>query len=268
MTADTETPAAVDLARELLYRFLATALRRPGAGLAPAVLDADGRWLLGQAGELLREDAATRAARPGFGELPADELSLAALLAALPDSPDEHQAEFDRVFGLIPPRECTPYETEHHPPDEAFFRAQQMADVAGFYRAFGVRPSAALPEQPDYLPLELEFVALLLAKKRMALAELDTGAAAADTAVADRARVCDEAAREFLRDHLAWWVPSFCAGLRKRAGGGLYVAVARLLAALVTADRVRYGIPPPRVSLPAAPAPPAEEEGACAGCAG
>src|SRR5262245_14479876 len=258
MTSDTECPAAVDLARETLYRFLAAALRRPDAGLAPAVLDADGRWLLGQAAELVREDAATRPARPGFGELPADELSAAVLLAALPGTPAELQAEFDRVFGLIPPRECTPYETEHHPPDEAFFRAQQMADVAGFYRAFGVRPSATMPEQPDYLPLELEFVALLLTKKRLALAD----------GAAENAHVCEDATRDFVRDHLAWWVPTFCAGLQRRAGGGLYFAVGRLLAAVATADRVRYSVPPPRVPLPSVQAAPAEDEGACAGCAG
>lgn len=253
-TCDTDS-AAVELARETLYRYLSAALRRPGPDGASAALDQDGRWLLGEAGELLCEDAATR---PGLGERAAGDLSTTALLAELPASAAEQQAEFDRVFGLIPPRECTPYETEYHPPDEAFFRAQQMADVAGFYRAFGVRPSAAAPEQPDYLPLELEFVALLLTKKRLALAD----------GAEDQARVCEDAARDFVRDHLVWWVPSFCAGVQKRAGGGFYAAVARLLAALVAADRVRYDLPPPRVPLPGVPAAPAEDEGGCGACGG
>ena len=73
-------------------------------------------------------------------------------------------------FGLVLTRECPPYETEYHPSSEPFFRSQEMADVAGFYRAFGLETAQAARERPDYLGLELEFMAFLLLKKRLALA--------------------------------------------------------------------------------------------------
>ena len=126
------------------------------------------------------------------------------------------RAEYDRVFGLVVPKECPPYETEYHPTQETFVRSQQMADIAGFYRAFGIEPAQSSPERPDHLALELEFMAFLLTKKRLALAAVEL-----DPEAAEQVSICDRAQRDFFRDHLAWWVPSFAAGLRRKAGGRL-----------------------------------------------
>jgi hypothetical protein len=62
----------------------------------------------------------------------------------------------------------------------------------------------------------------------------------------EQSAICDEAQANFFRDHLAWWVPSFATGLRRRAGSGFYAAVADLLAALMPIERQRFNVPAPR----------------------
>jgi TorA maturation chaperone TorD len=258
---ETSEAAAVDLARECLYRFLAAAMSDPSAEDWRLVLDTDTQDLARQAADLLREEARDLAGPLGYGELPAEYLDLVPLLDRLHCSVDDCRAEHDRVFGLVLARECPPYETEYHPTSETFFRSQQLADVAGFYRAFGLEPALSVPERPDHLALELEFMAFLLLKNRLALT------AAGDPEVAERASACDEAQSSFCRDHLAWWLPAFTTGLRRKAGGGFYEVVGRVLAAFVAIERQRFGIPAPRLPLQPALIERPEEQSGCAGCA-
>jgi TorA maturation chaperone TorD len=194
----------------------------------------------------------------GFGEQPPGDLDLSGLLAELLRPREELGAEYDRVFGLVSVRECPPYETEYCPAGEPFFRAQQLADVAGFYRAFGLTGARARPERPDHIALELEFMAHLLLKQRLA----DDGSPAGS----ERAEVCADAARRFFRDHLAWWGSSFATGLRRRAGGGLYAGVGRTLAAFLPAERGRLGVKAPLAPRRPAPVERPEEPEGCAGC--
>jgi TorA maturation chaperone TorD len=254
---------ALDLARECLYRFLAGAISDPHAEGHRLVYDPANQRLASEAADLLRAEASTATLSLGFGELPPDQLDLRPVLEELDRPAAESCAEYDRVFGLVPSRECPPYETEYHSSSEPFFRSQQLADVAGFYRAFGLQTSGAQPERPDHLALELEFMAFLLLKKRLVLASMPANATSAE-----QARICDEAQRVFFRDHLAWWVPSFAAGLRRKAGSGVYASVARLLAALLPVERARLGAEAPRLSLEAAFIERPEEQPGCAGCRG
>jgi TorA maturation chaperone TorD len=259
MSAERSGPSpyeADDLARECLYRFLASvvsgpvshgwdrALTEPNLALATAAAV----WLLSG------DDPGSR--ESGSGDEGFDRLAeeLRAPREAL-------RTEYDRVFGLVVPRECPPYETEYYPTEETFGRSQQMADAAGFYRAFGIEPSRSAPERPDHIALELEFMAFLLTKKRLA----SEGAEAVPEGDG-RADLCDRTQRDFFRDHLAWWVPAFAAGLRRRARGGYLGALAGVLAAWVPAECRRLDIPavlrPARSHLIE---PPAEQSG-CAAC--
>src|SRR5262249_16104379 len=152
----------------------------------------------------------------------------------LPRSASELRAEYDRIFGLVLCRECPPYETEYHPSAETFLRAQQLADIAGFYRAFGLEPSRSRPERPDHIALELAFMAFLGRKGR----EAQSGAEKAE-----EVRVCADAQRKFFRDHLAWWLPFFTTGLRHKAEHGFYAEVGRALAAFLPLERSRLNVP-------------------------
>ncbi len=100
-----------------------------------------------------------------------------------------YRAEYLRVFerGAVPPYEATP----SGPNPLAGPNVLQIADVAGFYRAFGFE---ARGERPDHLSAQLEFLALVCVQE----------AHARLAGLREEAQVCAEARRSFLRDHLAW----------------------------------------------------------------
>jgi TorA maturation chaperone TorD len=115
---------------------------------------------------------------------------------------DELKAAYMRLFH--PLNGPFPYETEHQKTDE-FARAQRLADIMGFYRAFGVEPAS---DRPDHIAAELEFMHLLTLKEAHALAAGDPANAA----------VCREAGEEFLREHLATWTDELLEAMRAAEG--------------------------------------------------
>jgi DMSO reductase family type II enzyme chaperone len=137
------------------------------------------------------------------------------------------QAEHRRAFGLTGSL-C--YETEFGLPHE-FRQSQELADLAGFYRAFGFNVGGRVRERPDHLAVELEFMHVLALKE----------AFAHDKGIAEQAEVCAEAQRRYLQDHLGRWIAPFAESLARSAKNGLYVALARFAAAFVLADAERLG---------------------------
>jgi TorA maturation chaperone TorD len=254
---------AVDLARECFYRFLAMALRDPTWPAWWSLRWPSNQRLAQQACDLLRDEAVTQDVTLGFGELPPRELDLQTVLEELDRLGERNISEYDRVFGLVIAKECPPYETEYDPANETFQRSQQLADIAGFYRAFGIEPSSAMPERPDHIALELEFMAFLIMKKRLALAGAED-----DTHGIEWAMICTEAARKFFTAHLSWWVPAFAMGLRRKAGSGFYAALARVVAAWVPAERARLEVAAARMPVEAVLIERPEEQASCTGCAG
>ncbi len=249
---------ALDLARETIYRFLATVFGDPRTGSWQLATDPVNLAAVGRAAELLRHEFADQRAPLGFGELPVEDFDAKSLLAELARPRDEVIAQYVRVFGLVACRECPPYETEYQKNEDIFFRSQQMADIAGFYRAFGLEPAADSRERPDYLPLELEFQAFLLMKKRLAAA----GGTPSDV---EHAGVCEAAHASFVREHLSWWVPSFTLAVRRKTDDGVYHAAATMLAALLPLERAVCQVPAPQ--LPILEPKIDEPSDECEGCA-
>lgn len=245
------TGSEVDLAREALYRFLGAAVLEPRYRGWELLEDSATRTLACAAAELLRSE---RVVGPlGPGELPPELCTLEPLCQAVEDGHAALQEEYTRIFGLVPTKECPPYETEYYPTGDPFFRVQQMADVAGFYRAFGLETSSVLHERPDHLALELEFMAILLMRRRLAATE-------------EEATTCAKAEHDFFVDHLAWWVPAFASGLRHIGGSGFYAALGQALGAFMPLERARLGVEPPRQPLHMAAQEKSEESEECAGC--
>lgn len=253
--------AAIDLAREALYRYLAMALSDPTAESMTFLADPLVRELTSQAAELLRQEASLLAYKLGPGELPPDRLDLAPLLAEFQEWSRNPVEAFEGVFGLVCNRECPPYETEFQPSSESFFRSQQLADIAGFYRAFGIEPARGKPERPDNLPLELEFMAFLLMKKLLAQSTVE-GAQSAE----EDAAICAKAEQTFFQEHLCWWVASFAQGLRRKSSRGWYARAAELLAAFLPFERARMNVPPARLPLQPTLIERPEEQAGCAEC--
>jgi DMSO reductase family type II enzyme chaperone len=137
------------------------------------------------------------------------------------------QSEHRRVFGLAGSL-C--YETEYGLPHE-FRQSQELADLAGFYRAFGFDVGGAVRERPDHLAVELEFMCLLALKE----------AYAAQNAFVEHTAVSVDAQRKFIEDHLGRWIDLFAQSVALNAIDGPYLALARFAAAFVAADAGRLG---------------------------
>lgn len=230
--------ASLSLARQSLYRFAALALADPRCGTWEQLSDHQTARVVNAAAELVRSEPAAKADALGLGELPLVDLDPALVLARLPASAEAFNALYEQTFGLLVSSNCPPYETEYIDSKFTFQRSHGLADIAGFYRAFGLDPSTTHPERHDHVALELEFTAFLLGLDR----------AAGDSDHVDRMErsvICREAQRRFLAEHLAWWVPTFTRLLSLRDPDGFYGAVSRFLAALIAAERALVDVPAP-----------------------
>ena len=191
------------LARAAIYRLLAVAFGYPTGDAFEALQHA--REVAGRASELMD---------PRIGE------ALAILDRDLSGmSQHELEATYQRSFTLSYNEDCPLYETAFSA-RHIFQQTQQQADIAGFYRAFGVDPHA---ERPDHLALELEFLYLVALKEAWARADREV----------DHVAVCRDAQRTFLREHLSRWAPQLAGRIAIAGQGTFYEAAARLLRAFV-----------------------------------
>jgi TorA maturation chaperone TorD len=244
-------------ARQVLCRYAAAALVDPQTGSWRLLADGDSQAAVSKAAAILRGQRGAIAEPLARGELPLAKLDPAAIFRALPRSPDELNALYEKTFGLLVSSSCPPYATEYIDQKLTFERSHALADISGFYRAFGFEPSREHPERQDYLVLQLEFLASLLGLQRQA--RQAPGARAAE-----RARICQSAYRRFLAEHVVWWLPTFARLLSLRSVDGFYAQVAQFLAAWTAAERAVNGIAPTNEgAVPSRVEPP----DACEGCA-
>jgi TorA maturation chaperone TorD len=171
-----------------------------------------------------------------LGDGPALRTAAEALARVAPDG-EGLVAEHQRLFRTE--LAATPYETEYGPASAAR-KGPVLADVLGFYAAFGFRTASAASELPDHIGAELEFLGLLLLK----------GADALGRGAAEEAAVAEDAARKFFADHLARWGPAFSQALRNAARHSFYAAVADLLMVFLEREALRFGSPLAEPLLP------------------
>ncbi len=238
---------ARDRARLAIYQFLSLATVSPQAERWPRILDPNFQELASAAVKVIQNDAQACPDCLAPGELPLTSLDLTPIITFLRRPRDELVEEFNQVFGLLISRECPPYETEYCPQTFSVYRSQHLADIAGFYRAFGLQPSGQSPQRQDHISLELEFMAWLNAKILYAFERGDE----------DNENLCRDAQARFFGEHLAWWTTAFALAVRKKADGikderdlnsppgSLQGALSSFLAAFVPAERGILGISPP-----------------------
>ncbi len=92
-----------------------------------------------------------------------------------------------------------------------------LADVAGFYTAFGFRPHLEIQETCDHIAVELSFLSFLTVKEGYALYQ---GLRAQEA-------VCRLARRRFTSEHLIPWIPRLSDALSEKAPGTFYHEAAR-----------------------------------------
>ena len=220
-------PAAVDeaLARAVVYRTLAIGFQTPTA------------VRLRQVGALDRFRAVTAALQhldqPGR---PSSLAPAAAALAALVvPSVEALSATFWHLFGHTTRGLICACETEYGP-DNGFHQPQQLADISGYYLAFGLRPAAAADARADHIACECEFMDFLSRKEAMWLGEPP------QAATEETLEVTRQAARSFLRDHLGRFGRAFAVRVATEDDDGYFGALGHLLMAFVDAECIRVGV--------------------------
>ncbi len=147
---------------------------------------------------------------------------------------EDLEAEFRRVLGHTISKECPPYETLYGVSQVDFQQSQVMADISGFFRAFGLQVSGTALERIDHVAVELEFLQVLAAKEAYAGSQGDE----------EHARIVREGEMAFMADHLGRWAPTFARRLRQRSPDGAYGLWARLLDAFLEADARHLDVGP------------------------
>lgn len=104
--------------------------------------------------------------------------------------------------------------------------AQTIAlKVKEFYRRTGLLPDETIPESPDYLGIELDFM------RQLCRREYEQWSASADV----NQTVADE--ERFIREHLGRWTGEYVARAKKCARTDFYQGFLMILAAFVALDR-------------------------------
>ncbi len=214
LDTDPAVEASGALARSAVLGLLSQALAYPTALAVDDLLEEDLPFSLALASRLPQEVAE----------------ALRALAGALEGVRAEAlEATYRDRLSHVHSQDCPLYETDHAA--RAVWRqAQDLADLGGFYRAFGLEETG---ERVDHVSVELEFLHFLAYKLAWALERGET----------EHAEVCSLAEEAFLRDHVLRWMPDVAERLAALGEGTPYEVVADLLGVFLRAESDRTGVP-------------------------
>jgi DMSO reductase family type II enzyme chaperone len=149
----------------------------------------------------------------------------------------EMEGGYNRIFsmGLLCPHHETFYTSAH-----VFMKSQDLADIQGFYNAFGFRLSDKEKELADFIGTELEFMHVLCFKEYHAL----------EGGEVEKADTCREAQTKFLEGHVGTWTDAFSTALSAIAHMDYFITLGRLLATFVNFDCQYLGVSPKKAPVP------------------
>lgn len=177
-----------------------------------------------------------------------------ALDSSLPADLDSARLHYMNLFPPIASQDAPGYETGYRG-DGIFQQSGLMADIAGFYRAHGLRAGGPERERVDHITVELEFMAVVARKEILAIQEGSE----------ERAGICRDTAALFLKDHLGCWAPAFGRRAAAVSRSAWLKSVGRLVAAWVEYDVAAFGVEPAEtVEDPLPQDPP--DDGSCGPC--
>lgn len=233
----------VAVARSFLHRLLALAYADP--------IPEAWRWLTDTP-----TLASLRSAAVTLGPAPAR--SAEALIDALkPSAFEPFLNAYLAAFGHAARGSCPLNEIEYGDiKADPLFQPHRLADLAAFYRAFGLEVADDAGERHDHLSLELEFICVLAAKEAYAIEyQLD----------AEELALCRDAQRKFLREHLGRWIPAFTRRLVAASDNPALGALADFTRSFVESECARFGVNPGSEELLLRPVDEASDR-ACDSC--
>ena len=151
--------------------------------------------------------------------------------ALVTGSPPESGAS-ERLFGHTLRGAVCPYESEYGR-RALIQQAHELADLAGFYGAFGLKAAGHHRERPDHVACELEFLEFLSRKVAYAL-EIDDGEMLAITRLA---------IGKFLSEHLGRFGRAFAVSLQVADPDGYYGSVGSLCEHYLASECERFAVP-------------------------
>ncbi len=249
-----EAEIAVPFLRSVVYKWLSKAFSYPNLkeGFISSMLDG------GFIGEL--REVVSSLHQLNFDDGGSLNKPLEALARTVeqmqPVSLENFQSEFTSVFGYTISKEYPPYETQY---DSAhiFEQSQELADIAGFYKAFGLEIDENAQERLDHISIELEYMYFLAYKE--AYARGNHGAEKVD--------ICVDAQKKFLEEHLGKWAFHFAKLFRKKIKKGFYTELTNLMGAFLSSDMDWFGLEAPKVRrIKLTPFPSSADEEACTSC--
>lgn len=211
------------LARSKMYHLLAAAYFYPDDDLRSLLHDDSYVEALKECGGLLADGSGDTFLQ----KLEAEAEALSGISA------EELERQFGETFGHSISRDCPPYETEF---DAAhiFQQTHSLADIAGYYRAFGLEIREKQSERLDHIGAELEFMGFLAYKEHYAR----------ENHGEDKALICEDAQRKFLKEHLGRWAPIFLRLLREKASRGFYRGVAAVTGEFLAMEIYLFQVSP------------------------
>ena len=208
-------PTELALCRSFLYEALALGFCAPGQEVADKLASPEGGAALIEAAGLIDEDLGAQ---------------IKALSAHATDL-DELARRFRWLFGYTSRGRVAPYETEYGT-DALFLQPQEMADIAGFLRAFGLVVDRDQHQRVDHIACECEFLAFLCRKEAYALEQGDD----------DMLEQTCRAQRLFLKEHLGRFGPALGRKLR-REDDGFYGMLGEACTVFLEGECRRLGLP-------------------------
>ena len=139
--------------------------------------------------------------------------------------------EFVNVFGHTLSKQIAPYALEHLKNSDVFFRTQKLADLNGFYKAFGMEVESI--ERADHISTQTEFLSFLLLKELLAV----------QNDLHDEKEVCEKAFADFNNDHFLDWVKMFAENLATHVDGGFYPVAGRFLQDFLIKEKSQLDTP-------------------------
>jgi len=177
-----------------------------------------------------------------------------ALTASLPGDVPAARQHHLVLFPPIASQDAPGYETGYRG-HGIFQQTGTMADIAGFYRAHGLRAGGEEKERPDHITVELEFMAVLAKKEALALQQ----------GASEKASICRDTSALFLSEHLACWAPAFGRRIGAISTSPWFQNLGELVALWVEYDLTCLGVVP--VEVADGPLPQDElDDGSCGPC--
>jgi TorA maturation chaperone TorD len=208
----------VSLARAVIARYLKLALRAPDPSSYRDLASPLASRVLGRAALVVGVPVPESVSPPPYSDL---------------------AASYVRLFGHSLRGRICAYEIEYGK-REAILQAQELSDLCGFYRAFGLEPSEDVSERWDHVAVELEFVELLSLKEAYAI----------ETGEGEMCELTRRALKRFVREHLGYFGIALGASLEEEDPDGFYGNMGRLLASYLGSVCRELAVPPGPRTLP------------------